>query len=112
MADPLTVTAACAGARFSLAVKVLTGAGGPGAVINNGATTATLTPNASGSRIYGAGYFYGGHGSPSYYDPASAATVLINDSWQASGEAVMLRSASPTAAGTPVTLAWTDVRVH
>lgn len=105
MPTPLTVTATCAGARFALTVRVLTSAAGVGAVINNGGTTCAITPQASGSLVYGIGYFYGGHPSAIYYDPLNAATTIINDAWGSNtGQAVAFRSASPTTASVPVTL--------
>jgi hypothetical protein len=77
--QPLTVTAACSGQRMALAVKVLTGAAGAGATANNGATSAAITPQASGSRVYGTAYCYGGHPTADdYYDPL-ATTEMIND---------------------------------
>jgi hypothetical protein len=105
MPGPLIVIATCAGQRLALAVKVLTGAGGPGAIINNGATTATLTPVGTGSRVYGVSYCFGGHPSAPGYSPYSAATTMILDTWSANtGEAVAFGSASPTTANVPVTL--------
>jgi hypothetical protein len=94
---------------MALRVMVLTGA----SAVQNGATAAStvaaqqlsITPNATGSRVYGAGTF----GSTSAFTPNASTTVLsdFSDSTN-NGDYTSFKSTATTTASTPVTIGSTN----